>query len=298
MLAARSRSTTRSRAAGVASTRASSVSGVMVGVVLGHAGARWRHARVRPDDPGRIPQTPQGRPPPDHAVRLASWGDGRAGAPRARHPPGRLGRPGRPGGRSPSSHPGCGSAPGWRPCDGRRGRRGGWGPRPSSRGSRWSPSSAWWPRRWCTRAPTPWAAHNLGYRVEWVVLGGLAGVTAYFGRDDRPLERAAVALAGPAASAAAGARPAGGARRRWATAARPPSPRRAGDRGQRRRAGRQPAAVRPHRRRPPARRPRSEHGRRPGRRPWSTAGRAAPTGGPYGWGRAGRWIEATADVPR
>lgn len=47
-----------------------------------------------------------------------------------------------------------------------------------------------------------WAAHNLGYRVEWVVLGGLAGVTAYFGRDDRPLDRAAVALAGPAASAA------------------------------------------------------------------------------------------------
>jgi len=46
-----------------------------------------------------------------------------------------------------------------------------------------------------------WAAHNLGYRVEWVVLGGLAGVTAYFGRDDRPLDRAAVALAGPAASA-------------------------------------------------------------------------------------------------
>ena len=45
------------------------------------------------------------------------------------------------------------------------------------------------------------AAHNLGYRVEWVVLGGLVGVTAYFGRDDRPLERAAVALAGPAASA-------------------------------------------------------------------------------------------------
>ena len=46
------------------------------------------------------------------------------------------------------------------------------------------------------------AAHHFGYRVEWVVLGGLAGVTAYFGRDDRPLERAAVALAGPAASAA------------------------------------------------------------------------------------------------
>lgn len=47
-----------------------------------------------------------------------------------------------------------------------------------------------------------WAAHRLGYRVEWVVVGGLAGVTAYYGRDDRPLERAAVALAGPAASAA------------------------------------------------------------------------------------------------
>lgn len=48
-----------------------------------------------------------------------------------------------------------------------------------------------------------WAAHRLGYRVEWVVLGGLAGLTAYLGRDDRPLDRAAVALAGPAASAAA-----------------------------------------------------------------------------------------------
>ena len=46
-----------------------------------------------------------------------------------------------------------------------------------------------------------WAAHNLGYRVEWVVLGGLTGTTAYYGRDDRPLDRAAVALAGPAASA-------------------------------------------------------------------------------------------------
>jgi Zn-dependent protease len=46
------------------------------------------------------------------------------------------------------------------------------------------------------------AAHSLGYRVDWVVIGGLAGVTAYAGRDDRPLERAAVALAGPAASAA------------------------------------------------------------------------------------------------
>jgi hypothetical protein len=47
-----------------------------------------------------------------------------------------------------------------------------------------------------------WAAHALGYRVDWVVVGGLVGVTAYEGRDDRPLERAAVALAGPAASAA------------------------------------------------------------------------------------------------
>lgn len=46
-----------------------------------------------------------------------------------------------------------------------------------------------------------WAAHSLGYRVEWVVFGGMVGLTAYFGRDDRPLERAAVALAGPAASA-------------------------------------------------------------------------------------------------
>ena len=46
------------------------------------------------------------------------------------------------------------------------------------------------------------AAHSLGYRVDWVVIGGFAGVTAYAGRDDRPLERAAVALAGPAASAA------------------------------------------------------------------------------------------------
>jgi hypothetical protein len=47
-----------------------------------------------------------------------------------------------------------------------------------------------------------WAARSLGYEVGWVVLGGLAGMTAYLGRDDRPLERAAVALAGPAASAA------------------------------------------------------------------------------------------------
>lgn len=47
-----------------------------------------------------------------------------------------------------------------------------------------------------------WAAHNLGYRVEWILLGGLAGTTAWSGRDDRPLDRAAVAMAGPAASAA------------------------------------------------------------------------------------------------
>ena len=39
-----------------------------------------------------------------------------------------------------------------------------------------------------------WAAHALGYQVDWVVVGGLVGVTAYRGRDDRPLERAAVAL--------------------------------------------------------------------------------------------------------
>jgi hypothetical protein len=45
-------------------------------------------------------------------------------------------------------------------------------------------------------------ARRLGYRVEWVVLGGLSGLTAYLARDDRPLDRAAVALAGPAASAA------------------------------------------------------------------------------------------------
>jgi hypothetical protein len=46
-----------------------------------------------------------------------------------------------------------------------------------------------------------WAAHNLGYRVEWILLGGLTGMTAWSGRDDRPLDRAAVAMAGPAASA-------------------------------------------------------------------------------------------------
>jgi Zn-dependent protease len=47
-----------------------------------------------------------------------------------------------------------------------------------------------------------WVAHLLGYRVEWVLLGGLVGVTAFEGRDDRPLDRAAVSLAGPAATAA------------------------------------------------------------------------------------------------
>ena len=52
------------------------------------------------------------------------------------------------------------------------------------------------------RGAHAWAAHRLGYEVGWVVLGSLAGMTAYLGRDDRPLERAAVALAGPAASAA------------------------------------------------------------------------------------------------
>jgi hypothetical protein len=46
-----------------------------------------------------------------------------------------------------------------------------------------------------------WAAHNLGYRVEWILVGGLTGTTAWSGRDDRPLDRAAVAMAGPAASA-------------------------------------------------------------------------------------------------
>ena len=70
-----------------------------------------------------------------------------------------------------------------------------------------------------------WAAHNLGYRVEWVVLGGLSGVTAYFGRDDRPLERAAVALAGPAASAALVLGLLGTARARWAPVSPPRSSR-------------------------------------------------------------------------
>jgi Zn-dependent protease len=46
------------------------------------------------------------------------------------------------------------------------------------------------------------AARSLGYRVDWIVLGLLAGTTSYSGRDDRPLDRAAIAMAGPAASAA------------------------------------------------------------------------------------------------
>lgn len=46
------------------------------------------------------------------------------------------------------------------------------------------------------------AAQTLGYRVEWVVLGLLDGKTSYSGRSDRPLDRAAIAMAGPAASAA------------------------------------------------------------------------------------------------
>lgn len=47
------------------------------------------------------------------------------------------------------------------------------------------------------------AARSLGYRVEWVQLGLVAGSTSYSGRDDRPLDRSAIAMAGPAASAAA-----------------------------------------------------------------------------------------------
>jgi Zn-dependent protease len=47
------------------------------------------------------------------------------------------------------------------------------------------------------------AARSLGYRVEWILLGLLAGTTSYSGRDDRPLDRAAIAMAGPAASAVA-----------------------------------------------------------------------------------------------
>ena len=47
------------------------------------------------------------------------------------------------------------------------------------------------------------AARSLGYRVEWILLGLLAGTTSYSGRDDRPLDRAAIAMAGPALSAVA-----------------------------------------------------------------------------------------------
>jgi Zn-dependent protease len=46
-----------------------------------------------------------------------------------------------------------------------------------------------------------WVARGLGYHVQGIVLGGLVGTTSYRGRGDRPLDRAAVALAGPAASA-------------------------------------------------------------------------------------------------
>jgi Zn-dependent protease len=47
------------------------------------------------------------------------------------------------------------------------------------------------------------AARSLGYRVEWILLGLLAGTTSYSGSDDRPLDRAAIAMAGPAANAGA-----------------------------------------------------------------------------------------------
>jgi Zn-dependent protease len=47
------------------------------------------------------------------------------------------------------------------------------------------------------------AARSLGYRVEWILLGLVAGTTSYSGRDDRPLDRAAIAMAGPAVSAVA-----------------------------------------------------------------------------------------------
>jgi fatty acid desaturase len=46
------------------------------------------------------------------------------------------------------------------------------------------------------------AARALGYRVDWVLLGVIAGGTSYSGRGDRPRDRAAIAMAGPAASAA------------------------------------------------------------------------------------------------
>lgn len=46
------------------------------------------------------------------------------------------------------------------------------------------------------------AARALGYRVDWVVVGLVDGKTSFSGRSDRPLDRAAIAMAGPAASAA------------------------------------------------------------------------------------------------
>ena len=46
------------------------------------------------------------------------------------------------------------------------------------------------------------AARALGYRVEWIVLGIVDGRTSYSGPADRPLDRAAIAMAGPAVSAA------------------------------------------------------------------------------------------------
>lgn len=47
------------------------------------------------------------------------------------------------------------------------------------------------------------AARSLGYRIEWIVVGAFAGRTSYSGRGDRPLDRAAIAMAGPATSAGA-----------------------------------------------------------------------------------------------
>jgi Zn-dependent protease len=46
------------------------------------------------------------------------------------------------------------------------------------------------------------AARALGYRVEWIVLGIVDGRISYSGPADRPLDRAAIAMAGPAVSAA------------------------------------------------------------------------------------------------
>src|SRR5688572_11334335 len=80
MLTARSRSTTRSRAAGVASTRSSIVLGVMVAL-----GMRATVRRpVRADDPGRLPKPPGAAPQGGRAV----WHPGDVAAPahpRVRH---------------------------------------------------------------------------------------------------------------------------------------------------------------------------------------------------------------------